>query len=114
MEFSQIVLNFREKHILKLSSKHPVEKCKCERLLRLKLVYEIKEQSSPGWKPTGTGMCEISENGIDYLLYRKDLNRSRFTIPIIVSIITTLLLNGIIWSLPRLLSLLQQLILHNP
>ena len=114
MEFSQIVLTIREKHTLKLSSKRPVEISRCVRLLRLKLVREIKEQSSPGGMPSGTGMCEISENGIDYLLYRKDLNRTRFTIPIIVSVITTLLLNGIIWLLPRLLNMLQLLISHNP
>lgn len=114
MEFGQIVLNIREKHTLKLSARHPVKKSRCERLLRLRLVHEIKEQLSPGGMPTGTGMCEISESGIDYLLYRKDLNRTRFTMPIIVSIITTLLLNGIIWLLPRLLQLIQLLISHSP
>lgn len=114
MEFSQIVLTIREKHALKLSSKHPVKKSRCERLLRLKLVHEINKQLSPGGMPTGTGMCEISESGIDYLLYRKDLNRTRFTVPIIVSVITTLLLNGIIWLLPRMLQLIQLLISHNP
>lgn len=114
MEFSQIVLTIREKHTLKISAIRPVEKSRCERLLRLKLVHELKEQSSPGGMPTGTGMCEISEIGIDYLLYRKDLNRTRFTIPIIVSVITTLLLNGIIWLLPHLLQLIQLLISHNP
>ena len=114
MEFSQIVLTIREKRVLKLSSRLPIEKSRCERLLRLKLVHEIKEQLSPGGMPTGTVMCEISNIGIDYLLYRKDLNRTRFTIPIIVSVITTLLLNGIIWLLPRLLQLIQLLISHNP
>ena len=114
MEFSQIVLTIREKHELKLSSKQSIKKSRCKRLLRLKLVYEIMEQSSPGEMPTGTGMCKISEKGIDYLLYRKDLNRTRFTIPIIVSVITTLLLNGAMWLLPRMLQLIQLLISHNP
>ena len=108
MDFDKIVLNMREKQILKLTVKTPVEKSKCDRLLRLKLVHEIKEQLSPGGMPTGTGMCRISENGIDYLLYRKDLNRTRFTIPIIVSLITTVLLNAGIKLLPRLLCLIQQ------
>lgn len=113
MDFSQIVLNVKENRILKLSAKNPVETSKCKRLLRLNLVYEIKEQKSPGGKPVGTGMCKISKTGIDYLMYRKDLNRSRFIIPIIVSITTSILINGIIWLLPHMLHWIQQLLSHN-
>ena len=113
MEFGHIVLTIHEKHALKLSATRPIEKSRCERLLRLKLVHEIQEQLSPGGMPVGTGMCEISEIGADYLLYWKDLNRSRFTIPIVTSIITTLLLDGVIWLLPRMLQLIQLLISHN-
>lgn len=108
MDFDKIALTLCEAHTLKLSSKKLVKKSKCNRLLRLKLVCEIKEQPIPGGMPIGIGLCKISEKGIDYLLYRKDFNRTRFTLPIIVSIITTIIMNVGLWLLPRLLRLIQQ------
>lgn len=110
MEFDKIVLPFKEYKILCQSQKQDIPKDKCERLLRLHLVFEIKKQLIPGGMLVGTGLCRISNTGIDYILYRKDLWRARFTVPIVVSVLTTLLLNGAIWLLPRLLRMIQMLI----
>ena len=110
MDFDKIVLNFPEIITLKKSKLYAVDKSRCLRLLRLGLVCELKEQKSNGCMPTGTGVCKISDKGIDYLLYRKDLNRTRFTIPIIVSVITTILLNGAIWLISNTLHTILELI----
>lgn len=110
MEFDNIVLTFKEYRLLRLSQKKDIEKDKCGRLIRLKLVTENKVQLHPGGMPSGTGFCRASNFGIDYIMYRKDLWRARFTVPILVSVITTLLLNGAIWLLPRLWRTIQGLI----
>lgn len=98
-DFKQIVLTFYERRALKKSRKPdvPVGKCLC--LLRHGLVIE-KTSGKPGEMPIGTGFCTISPRGIDYLAFRRDLSRERFWIPFSVSIVTTLLLNGILqlWS----------------
>ena len=91
MDIDKIALTFPEKHILKKSIKHEIEKDKCERLLRFGLVTE-EMRISPGNKPCGTGKCKISPLGIDYLRFRKDFNRTRFSIPIVVSLLTNLAL----------------------
>lgn len=110
MDFDKIVLTFKERRILRQSQKQDIPVDKCKRLLRLRLVHESRKQSSPYGMPVGTGLCRISNMGRDYILYRKDLWRARFTIPIVVSVLTTLLLNGIIWLLPRMLRMIQGLI----
>lgn len=110
MEFDKIVLTLKEYRLLRLSQKKDIEKNKCDRLIRLKLVAENKVQLHPGGMPSGTGFCRASNLGIDYIMYRKDLWRARFAVPIIVSVITTLLLNGAIWLLPRLWHTIQWLI----
>lgn len=109
MDFKNIVLTFSEKRILKWSRHHLVKVKYCKRLLRLKLVTETKT-GTPGNMPVGTGLCKISDLGIDYLLHSKDLNRTRFTIPIIVSIIANIVISLIKPEIPLLLQHLQQLI----
>lgn len=106
MDFDKIVLTFSELMFLRKSRKKQIQISKCKRLLRLRLVYELKS-CVPGNMPVGTGYCKITNFGKDYLLYRKDLNRTRFLIPIFVSIITTAIINAGIWLLPRLLHWIQ-------
>lgn len=103
MDFDKIVLTLHEKQILKLSSKKAISSKQCERLLRLQLVYEITEQASPGSMPRKTGMCQITNLGTDYLLYRKEINRTQFVIPIIVTILTNIALQILKYGIPLLL-----------
>lgn len=106
MEIDKMVLTFPEKRILKKSIKHAIEKDKCERLLRFGLVAE-EMSISPGSKPCGNGKCKISPLGIDYLQFRKDFNRTRFSIPIVVSLLTNL---ALYLTQSEILPLLKQLL----
>ena len=106
MDIDKIVLTLPEKRILKKSINHSVEKGKCKRLLRFGLVAE-EMNFSPGSKPCGTGKCKISPFGIDYLRFRKDFNRTRFTIPIVVSFLTNL---ALYLTQAEILPLLKQLL----
>lgn len=107
MDFSQIVLNHSEKLTLKKSVKQPVPENQCSRLLNLNFV-DPEYVQKPGNMPTHTGFCRINNNGKAYLLYRRDVNLTRYFIPIVVSLTTTLLLNGTVMLLPHLLGLIQQ------
>lgn len=104
MDYSFIALTKAETRILKKSAKQSVPAEKCKRLLRLKLVYE-EEDHVPGYMPVGLGICKISETGIDFLTYRKQLRKDMWfenaTIPAVVSIITNLLIYGMqqLWPL---------------
>lgn len=110
MDFSQIVLSHKEMRILKHALQANILSKDCERLIRLNLVEQILHQNSPGAMPILTGWCHINDNGISYLLYRKDLNRTRYTIPIAVSVITTAIINVGVYLVPRLWLMLQKLI----
>ena len=107
MDFSQIVLNHHEKKLLKQSSKYPVPENQCFRLLDLGFVDREYSQA-PGSMPVSIGLCRINNTGKAYLLYRKDINRTRYFVPIVVSIATTLLLNGIIQLLLRMSDMIQR------
>lgn len=99
MDFSLIALSRRELRLLKISKKHPIEKNKAKRLLRFKLVEEHRIQKTPGGMPSGTGLCIISNYGIDYLAYRKEQARfftleyffTHILIPVAVGIISAVL-----------------------
>lgn len=108
MEISYIALTRTETKILKKSAKTPIPKNSCARLLRLDLVEEIMEYSH-GDMPIETGLCEITDIGTDFLAYRKqfkkDILLENAWIPVVVSILTNLLTDGIQWLLP----LIQQL-----
>lgn len=110
MNFQEIILSHSETRLLKSSIRHTIPADKCKRLLRLGLVCETTLQTERGGIPRKTGLCIISDLGVDYLSFRKDLNRTRFVIPIIVSVITTAIINAGIYWLPKLLSLIQELI----
>lgn len=106
MDFSDISLSRREIKLLKRSQKRPIDKTNCQRLLRLKMVNEVQKQITLGDKPVGTGMCQISDHGIDYLAYYKSKKNfftleyflTQLLIPLIVGIvsavITALILNS--------------------
>ena len=105
MDFSHIALTRQETKLLRLSRNHTIEYN--SRLLRLRFIEELSTHV-PGNKPVGTGEYVISNLGNDYLMYRRDLNRTRVIIPIAVSLITNLVLFLIRYYMPLLLSLLQQ------
>lgn len=108
MDFSQIALSRQEKAILKKSSQIDVLEKDCQILLTLKLVDKVYKQERPGGMPRSTGWCHINDNGILYLRYRKDVNRTRYTIPIIVSAITAIITTELEDLIPRLWSLILQ------
>lgn len=107
MEISYIALTRTETKLLRKSVKVPIPKDKCRRLIRLNLVDEITECNN-GDMPKGTGLCRITDAGTDFLAYRKqfkkDILLENAWIPVVVSIITNLLTDGIQW----LLLLIQQ------
>ncbi len=107
MDFPSIALSKEEIKSLEKSKTNSIPVSECERLLRLKLVYE-EQDGLPGYAPYGLGICRITEFGIDYLAYRKqhykDMWLQNAKIPIVVSAITTLMLN---W-LPKILPLIVQ------
>lgn len=106
MDFSQIVLSGGEKKILRESRSTKVKLDDNHPLVRHGFVNEVTSHN-PGGFPTGTGFYRISHRGEDYIKYRRDLLRARFWLPVSVSIITTLLLNGIIRLWPQMLTLIQ-------
>lgn len=103
MDFSHIALSRQEKKLLRMSKCTTIEYS--DRLFRLHFIEEICSHT-PGNKPVGTGKYVISPSGIDYLMYRRDLNRTRVFIPIAVSLITNLVIFLIQYYMPLLLSLL--------
>lgn len=106
MDFSVIALSKHELRLLKHSKKHPIDVNSAKRLLRLKLVAEICVQKVKGEMLVGTGVCRISNLGIDYLAYYHKNSRfftleyfcTHILIPLIVGItsavITALILSA--------------------
>lgn len=102
MNFNEIGISISEYLILKKSVHTLIPIEDCQRLERLKLVYEIRE-ATPGEMPKGIGLCKISDCGIDYLSYLRDKLFFSFKIPIIVSLLTNLLLIVLKQLLPLIL-----------
>ena len=103
MDFSHIALSRQEMKLLRMSKRTAIEYS--DRLFRLHFIEELCSHT-PGNKPVGTGKYVISPSGIDYLMYRRDLNRTRVFIPIAISLITNLVIFLIRDCMPLLLSLL--------
>ena len=101
MTFDEIRLTRVEKMWLKRSRKNNVPVDKCERLLRLKFVGEIREQPKSGYQPVATGWCEITPLGIDYLRYTDSEQYRKYIVPVVVSLLTTATANVLWHVLPQ-------------
>lgn len=70
MDFDKIETTGSDLTLLKALRNEPIQKGEnCTRLIRLKLAIEQLEQRTPGCMPTGSGAVDITELGLDYLLY---------------------------------------------
>ena len=98
MEFSNIRLTNREHRLLLQSMEKPVDVNAAPRLLRLKLTYE-EVTHIPGYAPKATGLMSITNLGRDYLIYcrqrKKELWLKNAWIPILVTIVTNLIIDGL-------------------
>lgn len=112
MDYSKIKLTHKELRLLRKSQKSAIPSAGTERLERYHLVSPVRREA-PGYKPVPTGFVKISESGQDYLIYHKSEVKRIYTVPVVVSLATHLIIELAqrLWPTAEqwLLSLLQSL-----
>lgn len=105
-----VVLSAADKELLQKIKKHPHSKCDPKELENLRFFGLIREDPSGEVdafrEPIGAGTYCVSDFYLVYEEYLKDKRRdimlSSLWLPIIVSIITTLVINALQWLWPLL------------
>lgn len=93
----KIHLSFLDVLLLKTSKIIKIRNRK--RLSKYGLILPIYKTDSLSEKPK---WYKISDKGIDYLLYRKDRIFDKIFTPVVVTILTNLVINGIEWLLQQI------------
>lgn len=105
--FDSIVLLPAEMRMLKKSKHHPVSKDINEHLQSLykaDLVYfDASKERDEFNRQKQSHTAHISDKGLRYLIWLRRQKMRSIYVPIIVAVAASLLANGIIWLLQRLL-----------
>lgn len=108
MNFSVIRLTRKELKMLKQSSEREIYLSDAPRLRKFNLIEDVCEHI-PGYKPESTGRATISDLGRDYLIYHASETRRTFILPIVVSALTALAIDGLQLLLPMIQQLLSKI-----